>query len=379
MTKFYLLVITASVYLFGCKSASKSYQKGDYADAIELGVKKLQKDPYDGETKEIVQSAYTYAVNERENQIRILSNSKDENRFEKIYQQYLNLQDLYQTIHAYPVAARLIKAQDYSEYVETYRDKAAEAHIIRANVWLQENTKKGYREAYNELKTALRYRPNDIELGRKTDSAYNKALVKVVIAPMQNYGYRYASAYQLDKFQNDVVRNLSYSMGNEFVKFFSEGEARTKDITPDQTLELNLGRISIGQPYDNQNSREVSKEVVVKETVYKPDSVVKQYATVKARITTTERTLLSEGDMTITVKDPKGKVLWNDRFSGDHRWKTEFASYTGDERALSDSDKNLLNRNTTTNSPREEDILEALFQQIRNGLSNKLRTYYSQY
>jgi tetratricopeptide (TPR) repeat protein len=379
MTKFYLLVITASVYLLGCKSASKSYQKGDYADAIELGVKKLQKDPYDGETKEIVQSAYTYAVNERENQIRILSNSKDENRFEKIYQQYLNLQDLYQTIHAYPVAARLIKAQDYSEYVETYRDKAAEAHIIRANVWLQENTKKGYREAYNELKTALRYRPNDIELGRKTDSAYNKALVKVVIAPMQNYGYRYASAYQLDKFQNDVVRNLSYSMGNEFVKFFSEGEARTKDITPDQTLELNLGRISIGQPYDNQNSREVSKEVVVKETVYKPDSVVKQYATVKARITTTERTLLSEGDMTITVKDPKGKVLWNDRFSGDHRWKTEFASYTGDERALSDSDKNLLNRNTTTNSPREEDILEALFQQIRNGLSNKLRTYYSQY
>jgi hypothetical protein len=379
MTKFYLLLITASIYLFSCKSASKSYQKGDYADAIELGVKKLQKDPYDAETKEIVQSAYTYAVNERENQVRILSNSKDENRFEKIYQQYLNLQDLYQTIHAYPVAARLIKAQDYSEYVETYRDKVADAHVARARVWLQEDTKQGYREAYNELKTALRYRPDDIELRRKTDSAYNQALIKVVVVPMQNYGYRYASSYQLQKFQNDIIRSLSYSMANDFVKFFSDGEARTKDIEPDQTLELNLGHISIGQPYDNQNSREVSKEVVVKETVYRPDSVVKQYATVKARITTTERTLLSEGDMTISVRDPRGKLLWNDRFSGDHRWKTEFATYTGDERALSDSDKNLLNRNTNTHSPREEDILEELFQQIRNGLSNRLKTYYSRY
>jgi hypothetical protein len=379
MTKFYLLLITASIYLFSCKSASKSYQKGDYADAIELGVKKLQKDPYDGETKEIVQNAYTYAVNERENQIRILSNSKDENRFEQIYQQYLNLQDLYQTIHAYPAAARLIKAQDYSEYVETYRDKAAEVHVARANVWLQEGTKHGYREAYNELKTALRYRPSDIELRRKSDSAYNRALVKVVVVPMQDYGYRYTSSYQLQKFQNDILRTLSYNTGNDFVKFFSEGEARTKAIEPDQTLELNLGRITIGQPYDNQNSREVSKEVVVKETVYRPDSVVKQYATVKARVTTTERTLLSEGEMIMTVRDPKGKVVWNDRFSGDHRWKTEFATYTGDERALSDSDKNLLNRNTNNNQPREEDILEELFQEIRNGLSNRLRTYYNRY
>jgi hypothetical protein len=134
MTKFYLLLIASSIYLFSCKSASKSYQKGDYADAIELGVKKLQKDPYDAETKEIIQSSYNYAVNERENQVRILSNSNDDDRYAKIYNEYLHLQDLYQTIHAYPVPARLIKTKDYSEFVQTYRDKAAEVHIERADV-----------------------------------------------------------------------------------------------------------------------------------------------------------------------------------------------------------------------------------------------------
>src|SRR5215211_2528192 len=206
MTKFYYLLIALSFYLFSCKSASKSYQKGDYADAIELGVKKLQKDPFDAETKEIVQTSYNFAVNERENQIRILSNSKDDNRFEKIYGEYLHLQDLYETIHAYPAPAKLIKAKDYSEYVQTYSEKAAEAHIERAYMWTKEGTKTAYREAYNELQKALRYRPNDIDLKRRRDTAYMNALTKVLVVPMQNNGYQYASSQQIQNFQNDILR-----------------------------------------------------------------------------------------------------------------------------------------------------------------------------
>jgi hypothetical protein len=378
MTKFYLLLIASSIYLFSCKSASKSYQKGDYADAIELGVKKLQKDPYDAETKEIIQSSYNYAVNERENQVRILSNSNDDDRYAKIYNEYLHLQDLYQTIHAYPVPARLIKTKDYSEFVQTYRDKAAEVHIERADGWLSEGTKKAYREAYNELNAAMRYRPNDINLKRRKDSTYLEALTKVLVVPMQNGGYQYTSSQQIQNFQNDILRTLAYNMNNNFVKFYSEWEARNKNIEPDQTLELNLSRIAIGQPYDNRSSREVSKEVVIKEIVYKPDSVIKQYGTVKAKITTTQRTLVSEGDLLITIREPRGSIVWNDRFTGEHRWKTEFSSYTGDERALSDKDKSFLNNNEN-NMPRQEQIMEELFKQIQNDLSNRLRNYYSRY
>src|SRR6478609_4768644 len=155
MTKLYPLLATASlVFIFSCKSASKSYQKGDYTDAIGRGVKKLQKDPSDYETKDLVQKSYTYTVNEHEDQIRILSNSKNDNRFDRIYQEYVALQNLYQTIHQYPEAARLIKTKDYSDAVETYRDKAAEAHIEKADRWMQEGTKDAYREAYREYATA---------------------------------------------------------------------------------------------------------------------------------------------------------------------------------------------------------------------------------
>src|SRR5215216_5532125 len=107
MTKLYSLAIVCSlILLYSCKTASKAYQKGDYTDAIELGVKKLQKDPYDYETKDLVQKAYNYTVQDRENQIKILSSSRDDDRYEKIFRQYLYLQDLYQTIHSSPNAAR---------------------------------------------------------------------------------------------------------------------------------------------------------------------------------------------------------------------------------------------------------------------------------
>jgi hypothetical protein len=381
MTKLYSFAIVGCLlFICSCKSASKSYKKGDYTDAVERGVKKLQKDPYDYETRDLVQKSYTYTVNEREDHIRMLMNSKGDTRYDQIYQEYTALQNLYQTIHQYPEAAKWIKAKDYSEFVETYRDKAADVHREKAERWMNEGTKDAYREAYKEYNAAVSYRPDDFELRKKRDSAFNVAVTKVVINPIQNLGaYQYGSSYQLQNFQNNIIRMLASNMNNEFIQFYSEYEARSRDIVPDQILELNLSRISIGQPTDNKTIREVTKQVVVKEIVVKEDSVRKEYATVKANITTTKRTLLSQGDLYITVRDTRGRTIWNDRFTGEHKWETQLCSYTGDERALTDSDKTSLNQNNTYTPPTEDQIMEELLKQIQNDLSYRLRNYYARY
>ena len=375
MTKFYLLLIVAA--FFSCKSVSKSYNKGDYTEAVEIGVKKLQKDPNDSETRDLVKSAYTYAVNQHEEAIRNLSNSTSDKRYESILAEYNELQHLYLTIRQTPALMNAINPTNYGDYVQTYRDKVADQYLENAERWMDQGTKQAYRNAYNEFRNALRYRDNMV-IKTKRDEAYNAALTKVLVIPIQNYGgYSYNSSYQLQQFQNEVMRTLAYNMSNDFVKFFSEWDLRNNNIEADQVLEMNLGRVRIGQPLDQRSQREVSKEVVVKEVVYKPDSVVKQYGTVRATISTTKRTLLSEGDLYLSLRDPKGRALWNDRFTGQHRWQTEFTSYTGDERALSESDKALINKNTNQNPPREDDIMAELYKQIQNDLSNRLRNYFS--
>lgn len=381
MTKLYSLAIIGSLFLiYSCKTASKSYQKGNYTDAIERGVKKLQKDPDDYDTRDLVQKSYTYTVNEYEDQIRILSNSKSDDRYDRIYQQYVSLQNLYNTIHQYPAVAQMIRATDYSESVETYREKAAQVHADKAQRWMKEGTKEAFREAYREYNKAVSYRPDDFELKKKRDSAFDVAVTKVIISPIQNYGgNQYGSSYQFQNFQTNILRTLSSNMNSEFIRFYSEYEARSKDIVADQIMELNLGRISFGQPQDVKTNKEVSKEVVVKEIVVREDSVRKEYATVKANISTTKRTLLSQGDLYITVRDTKGRTIWNDRFTGEHKWETQFTTYTGDERALSDADKSSLTQSTSTNPPTEDQIMEELLKQIQNDLSYRLRNYYTKY
>jgi tetratricopeptide (TPR) repeat protein len=379
MTKLYTLLIVAGfIFLYSCKSASKAYQKGDYTQAIELGVKKLQKDPNDLETRDLVRKSYSYEVNQHEDEIRILSNSKNDTRFERIFNEYSHLQNLYHTIHQYPAVARMIATTDYSEYLETYRDKASDVHSEKADKWMNEGTKDAFREAYREYQRALSFRPDDFELRRKRDQAYDAAVIKVLISPIQDLGgYRYSSNYQVQNFQSDVIRTLSYGLNNEFVKFYTEFEARSKDILPDQIMELNLSRVAIGQPFDNNTTREISKQVVVKEVINAKDSSVnKEYATVTAKITTTKRRLLSQGDLIITVRDPRGRILWNDRFTGEHKWETQFTSYIGDERALSDEDKKQLSQKTTR-PPSSDEIMDELLRQIQNDLTYRLRGYFT--
>lgn len=377
MTKFYFYLSVFLLVFAGCKTASKSYNKGDYADAIELGVKKLQKDPYDAETVNLVSSAYKYAVGQHESTIRSLSGSSDDNRFERILREYNRLQDLYRVIHESPVAAKKINPVDYSDYVNTYRSKVADVHITKAEKRMEEGTKRAYQEAYKEFSYALRYR-DDSDLRLRKEKAYEAALTKVLVIPIQNHGgYSYHTDYQLRNFQDQVMRQLAFNMNQDFVKFYSEWDLNNRDLNPDQILEMNLGRIRIGQPYDQRSQRTVTEKVVVKETVFKPDSVVKQYANVSATITTTRRNLLSEADFYITLRDTKGRTIWSDRFTGQHNWQTEFSTYTGDERALSASDKNLLNRTQNYNVPREDEIMEELYRQILNDLSSRLRYFYN--
>lgn len=379
MVKFYPLLF--ALVIFACKTPGKAYHRGDYRDAIELGLKKLQKDPNDAEAADIVKDAYRLAVNRHEARIRSLSASKADNRFAAIYNEYQQLQGLYNLVMQSPAAQKLVEPVNYTEYVETYRNRAGDVHLANAARWEEEGTRQGYREAYQEYRKALRYVSDNPELKKKREKAYYAAQLKVMVLPMQQpYGAYGVSNYnfQMRNLENDVMRTLSFHTGDEFVKFYTEFEMRSRDLEPDQILEFAFVRMTIGRPFEQQSSRTVSKKVVVKEIVYKPDSVVKEYANVTARVTTVQRSLVSEADLLVNVRDPKGRTLWSDRFTGRDRWEDRFVTYSGDERALSESDRAQLNRNAAM-PPTEDEVLDRLFRQIQDELRYRMRQFYARF
>ena len=60
---------------------------------------------------------------------------------------------------------------------------------------MQEGTREAYKEAYREFATAANYRPDDFELRKQRDDAYDRAVVKVILNPIQDLGVtsRYGS------------------------------------------------------------------------------------------------------------------------------------------------------------------------------------------
>lgn len=402
MAKIYTLILAAAVFLYSCKTASKAFEKGDYEDAVALAVKKLQKNGNDPETRALLQDAYNRAVQEHEAMISSYSNINSDGKFEKIYNEYRKLQNLYNTIQSSPDASRAVMATDYSSYVQTYKEKTGEVYFNRGLALMENGDRNSFRRAYNELKTAYRYK-NDSEVKQKLDEAYEGAVVRVLLLADNNsynngfgssnyYGGNYGNgygngyndyntSYQIRSFQQDLVRNLRYQSSSEFVQFITEWETRNDNLVPDEIIEMNLGRLDMGRSYDESNYRDVSKQIITRTIVYKPDSVVNEYANVHARINTTRRHFVSYGDLHITARDANGKYLWSDVIRSEQRFTREFASFTGDQRALSDNDKNLIanTQNNAYNNIRRDDIFRELLRQLQDEASGRFRNYYSRY
>lgn len=379
--KLYTLLFTAiSILALSCKTAKKMYEKGNYTEAVELAAKKLQKDPDDSKLLDIIRSSYSYAVNDHESSIRNYAESTNELKWEWMYNEYTALQRMYDAIYRVPSVFNLVKPLDYSSYLITYSEKAGDVRYDRGIAFMQRYDKKSYQAAYREFQAALRFKPGDRDAMQKLNEAYDYAVTNVVILPMQQYGGYVYSSYTVggDNLDDQLIRNLQYSSGNEFVKFYSAWDARSRDIRTDQVVDMRLATINIGRYHDYKTTRRVSKEVVIKERVIRPDSIVKEYGWVHADIITTRRTMNSDALLQVNVKDNDGRWLWSDNFNANHNWSTEFATYTGDARALSVGDKELLDRRPEF-APTENEIMKCMLDQISNDAQYRIRNYFNRF
>lgn len=379
--KLYTLTIAGlSLFFVSCKTASKMYEKGNYDEAVELAAKKLQKKPNDPKLLNIIQEAYRYAVNDHESRIHTYSESNNELKWEWMYNEYAFLQKMYDAIYRVPDVYEIVKPVSYSSYLVTYAEKAADVRFDRGIAFMNSYNKESYRNAYREFQASLRFRPGYRDAIQKMNESYEYAVTNVVILPMQQDGGFVYNSFNVggNNLDDQVIRNLQYNSGDEFVKFYSAWDVRSKNIRIDMEVDMNLSTVDIGRYHDTRNIRKVSKEVVIKEIVYRPDSVVRQYGKVFAEITTTRRTMSSSAVLHISVRDANGHWVWGDNFGSDHNWYTEFSAYTGDSRALTESDKQLVDRRKEF-APSENEIMRCLIDELSNTAQYRLRNYFSRY
>ena len=82
--------------------------------------------------------------------------------------------------------------------------------------------------------------------------------------------------------------------------------------------------------------------------------------------------------MQVVVRDQNNLRLCTQTYRGKHFWTTEFATYTGDSRALSESDKQLVNHTGDT-PPREEDIIRIIMEELQSKVECGIKDYFYNY
>jgi len=372
----YSFIFICSILLLSCQSAEKLYNKGRYDEAVVLAAKKLQKKPGNADLVNILQDAYRFAVNGHESNIRNLANSNSDLRWEHIFSEYQQLQGLYEAIRRSPSVYDIVRPTDYSSYLATYKEEAGNARYERGLELMDQGNKQSYRQAYYEFQKALALKPGDLSTKQKMQESFENAVTNVVILPLNRFGYQYTN-YDFDyrNFNYEMLRYLNINKG-QFVRYYSPSEAGSGQLRTDNSVEMRFSDVNIGRYHDQRNTREVSKQVVAKEIVISKDSVIREYITVKAKITTTTRTIKADGLLQATVRDYNDRRIWNDTYRGDYSWTYSFATYTGDERALSDEDKKLINQREQW-PPSNDQIIRIIMEEIQRKAQCGISDYFN--
>lgn len=377
--RYILLFLLPAISLISCKSAQKLYNSGNYDQAVQVAAKKLQKKPGDSKTMFVLQDAYRFAVDNHENRIRNLSMSSNQLRAESIYQEYVQLQSLYEAIRKTPSVFDIVKPTDYSTFVSTYRDEAGNARFERGLDLMEQDNKVSYREAYYEFQKALALKPGDLSIREKIDEAYASAVTNVIVMPLTRVGLQYGSySFDYQNFNYNLVRYLGNNNRSNFVRYFSENDPGSRNIRADNFVDMRFSDVNIGRYQDHRDTREVSKEVVAKEIVVSKDSVRKEYMTVKARITVTTRKIQANALLQATLRDMSNRRIWSDTYRGDYNWSYSFATYTGDERALSSEDRMFINQREEW-PPSNDEIIRIIMDEILHKTECGISEYYNRY
>ena len=361
-------------FLFAACRSTKTSQDKDLFTAI----KKFEKDPSNTELKNRITELYNNAAKSHLDKIEVYNTLTEADKWGKLLKEYEALRKLYETIGT-SAASKLVNAPSYSSEIENAKQSGAEAYYNIGISELDKGDKQSARNAYYAFNTANKFIPGYKDVRQQISLAYQNSIVNVVINPIRDNTYfynsmgwnNYGNNYNNDYFQRTLVSDLGGSYNKMSpAKFYTDWEARRENIQPDWEVDLTWQYINIPQPMTSQSSRNISKQI----EKGRDTSGKVEYQTVSATLHIIRKYFTASGDMELRITDVNnGRNITTNRYSEQFNWQEEYATYTGDQRALGSNEYALLN-NRNYRLPRNEEILQELSRRVYPNIKNRIST-----
>ncbi|MRT17438.1 hypothetical protein F3C99_10765 [Vitellibacter sp. q18] len=359
MKAFYLLLFSA-LFSISCNSVKRTQKfvaQGDYDQAITLAVKKLQKDKaakeYDPHIR-LLEEAFLKA---KENDLRRLAFLKKENSpagAKEIYYTYLDLQarqDLIRPLLPLYSEEMGRKANfvfsDYSNDLLAAKDAYVKALYQEALIYMQRDTKIDYRSAYNVLCELDEVQPNYRDVHQLREDSHFRG-TNFVFVQLNNHTGQFIP-FRLER---ELLDFNTYGLDDFWTEYHSRRENGIQyDLGIDlnfQTIQISPERISekqfhrkerISDGYDYRRDRAGN---IIKDSLGNPIKF-ERFIDVSAVVTVThqEKAIFVGG--TVVYNDLTRRSPLNSfPISTEFVFENAFATYRGDERALTADDRRLV-------------------------------------
>jgi len=362
-----------------CSSGKKAFERGDYSNATLQAVNRLRNNPNSSKALKAVKDSYPMSLNYFQGKIDYALSTNSAFKYSEAVDYYEKMSRLSDEISRCPAALNIFpKVNYYTTELEQTRKLAAEEQYQAGLVNEKLNTRLSWKEAYLNYLQTDRFTPGYRDVRRRIADAKYNATFKVIVEQIP-----VPRAYQLtsDFFLQQIIENLMRYRPNEFVAYYSPESAKKEGLkNPDQLLRMSFDDFVIGQVYDKESVRELSRDSVEVGTVTLPDGKkVKAYNTVKAKLAVNRRELISKGVLDVTIVDlERNNVVSQRKFPGQFVWFVEWGSFNGDERALNKEQLDITKRKPLP-PPGPQDLFIEFTKPIFNQVTPFLKSFYQKY
>lgn len=351
-----------------CRSSRDYLSRSGDDKAVTDAVKALDKKADDSSAANAVPLLYEAALQKHLGNIHSYHSSNVLSRWDKIIAEYSALQKLYETVTQSAAARQLVNARSFADSLEVSKQSAAADYYQAATEKLDQGLRASAKEAYNYYKKADKIIPGYRDSRTKMATAFEAATWNVLVNPITDNSFYYSSGwnnfnnnYINQQFQQNLVRDLGGKDASRYpARFYTDWQISQENIRPDVIVNITLRNLDEPRPStQNLSQNRMSRVVVGYDTAGH-----EIYQNVYARLNIVRQSITARIEMSVEITESDTrKTISNRSYTEDYSWQEEHASYSGDERALTDNDWRIINNSRYT-EPRQEEVMAELYRRI---------------
>ncbi len=362
-----LILLLILVVVDACTSGKAALKKGNYYEAVLESVHRLRSSPDNKKAKAVLAQGYTLAVEYIDTDIQNAITADDPAKWRNAVKGYESINYLADQIKTSPGARKVITnpATRFKELADA-KGKAAEESYQFGITALMKNTREDSKQAYFSFKDANNYQPGYKECIEMMTQAEFNATLRVAYEEINASRINYGSL-------QPVIRSVE----RQFLSF--KPIAQKDTVPPQQYLRLIFNGYEEDARASITTSTEDVKTQVKTGTKKGPDGKDQDVMeTVSARVTYFRKTKRGSAHGSFSVTDvASNAVLQNQNVDGNSSWQYDWATYSGDARALSSSQANLCKLRET--NPSDQYLYNQAMSNLQSSLASQLKGYYSQF